>query len=177
MPAKIFLLKGDITEMAVEAIVNAANTALDFEYEAGSVVRNKGGERITEECERLAPRRLGAATATTAGNLKALFVIHAVIAQPGEKATAESIRLATRESLLRAEEKAIRSLALPALGTGQAGLGTEECAPIMLKAVLYHINMRTSLEKIYFVFQDDAALKVFEEVFQKLTARPQAGAA
>jgi O-acetyl-ADP-ribose deacetylase (regulator of RNase III) len=174
MPTKIYISKGDITDMAVEAIVNPANTDLLMGSGVAAAIRHKGGERIQEECERLAPIRLGAATVTTAGNLKALFVIHAATMRPGEKATAESIRLATRQTLFRAEEKAIKSLALPAIGTGAAGFRAEECARIMLKVVLEHIKTRSSLEKIYFVLYDDAALKAFEEAYQELTGRPAA---
>ena len=177
MPTKIYISKGDITDLAVEAIVNPANTDLAMESGVAAAIRRKGGERIQEECERLAPLRPGATAVTTAGNLRALFVIHAVTMRPGEKATAESIRLATRQILFRAEEKTIKSLALPAMGTGAAGFPTEQCAQIMLKVVLEHIKMRTSLEKICFVLYDEAALKAFEDAFQKLTARPQAGAA
>ena len=177
MPTKIYISKGDITDMPVEAIVNPANTDLLMDSGVSAAIRRKGGERIQEECERLAPLRLGATAVTTAGNLKALFVIHAAVSRPGEKATAEAIKLATRQILFRAEEKTIKSLALPALGTGAAGFPVEDCAQIMLKAVLEHIRIRTSLEKIHFVLYDDAALKTFEEAFQKLTARPQASAA
>jgi O-acetyl-ADP-ribose deacetylase len=177
MPTKIYISQGDITDMPVEAIVNPANTDLVMDTRVSGAIRRKGGERIQEECERLAPLRLGATAVTTAGNLKALFVIHAAAVRRGEKATAESIRLATRQILYRAEEKTIKSLALPAIGTGAAGFPVEDCAQIMLKAVLEHIGIRTSLEKIYFVLDDDAALKTFEEAFQKLTARPQASAA
>jgi O-acetyl-ADP-ribose deacetylase (regulator of RNase III) len=167
-------VQGDITEMAVDAIVNAANTDLTMDTGVAGAIRRKAGERIQDDCERLAPIRLGAAAVTTGGNLKALFIIHAASMPPGEKATAESLRLATRASLMRAEEKAIRSMAFPAIGAGVAGLSMAECAPIMLKAVLEHIKMRTSLEKIYFVLFDAAALKVFEETYQQLTARPAA---
>ncbi len=177
MPTKIYLVKGDITNVAVDAIVNPANTDLVLASGVAAAIRCKGGERIQEECDRLAPLRLGAAAATTGGNLQAIFVIHAASVRLGEKATAESIRLATRQSLFRAEEKAIKSLALPAIGTGAAGFPAGECAQIMLKVVLDHVKMRTSLEKIYFVLYDDATLKAFEEVLQKLTSRPQAGAA
>ena len=176
MPTKIYLIKGDITDMAVDAIVNPANTDLVLGSGVAGAIRRKGGERIQEECDRLAPLRLGAATVTTGGNLQAIFVIHAASMRLGEKATAESIRLATRQSLFSAEEKAIKSLALPAIGTGVAGFPAGECAQIMLKVVLDHIKVRTSLEKIYFVLYDDATHRVFEEVFQKLTLRPQAGA-
>jgi O-acetyl-ADP-ribose deacetylase (regulator of RNase III) len=174
MPTKIYISKGDITDMAVEAIVNPANTELLMGSGVAAAIRRKSGERIQEECERLAPIRLGAATVTTAGNLKALFVIHAATMRPGEKATAESIRLATRQTLFRAEEKAIKSLALPAIGTGAAGFPAQECARIMLKVVLEHIKTRSSLERIYFVLYDDTALKAFEETYQELTGRPAA---
>ena len=172
MPAKILFVQGDITEMAVDAIVNAVNTDLTMDTGVAGAIRRKAGERIQEECERLAPIRLGEAAVTTGVNLKALFVIHAASMRPEEKATAESLRLATRASLMRAEEKAIRSMAFPAIGTGVAGFSMAECAPIMLEAVLDHIKMRTSLEKIYFVLFDEAALKVFEDSYQQLTARP-----
>jgi O-acetyl-ADP-ribose deacetylase (regulator of RNase III) len=174
MPTKIYISKGDITDMAVEAIINPANTDLSMESGVAAAIRRKGGERIQEECERLAPIRLGATAVTTAGSLKPLFVIHAATMRPGEKATAESIRLATRQTLFRAEEKTIKSLALPAIGTGAAGFPAEECARIMLKVVLEHIKTRSSLEKIYFVLYDDAALKAFEEAYQELTGRPAA---
>ena len=172
MPTKIYISKGDITDLAVEAIINPANTDLLMGSGVAAAIRRKGGERIQEECERLAPIRLGAATVTTAGNLKALFVIHAAIVRPGERATEESVRLATKQALLRAEEKTIKSLALPAIGTGVAGLPAEQCARIMLKVVLEHIKMRTSLEKVCFVLYDDATLKVFEGTYQDLTGRP-----
>jgi O-acetyl-ADP-ribose deacetylase (regulator of RNase III) len=172
MPTRILFVQGDITEMAVDAIVNAANTDLTMDTGVAGAIRRKAGERIQAECERVAPIRLGEAAVTTGATLKALFVIHAASVRAGEKATAESLRLATRASLMRAEEKGIRSMAFPALGTGATGFSMAECAPIMLRAVLDHIKMRTSLEKIYFVLFDDAALKVFEDSYQQLTARP-----
>jgi len=172
MPTKILFVLGDITEMAVDAIVNAANTDLTMETGVAGAIRRKAGERIQEECERVAPIPLGAAAVTSGVTLKAYFVIHAATMRPEERATAESVRLATRASLMRGEEKGIRSMAFPALGTGVAGLSLAECAPIMLKAVLDHIKVRTSLEKIHFVLFDDAALKAFEETYQQLTARP-----
>jgi len=167
MPAKIQFLKGDITEMAVDAVVNAANTALQMEGGVAAAIRTKGGERIQEECEALAPVRLGAAVVTSAGNLKANFVIHAATMRPKQEATAESIRLATRACLMRAEEKALRSIAFSALGAGATSLSPAESAAIMLKAVREHIQVRTTLERIYFVLPDDATLQVFQEAYEK----------
>lgn len=174
MGVKIQFMKADITEMAMDAIVNAANTDLVMGSGVAGAIRQKGGEKIQEECERLGAVRLGAAAVTIGGNLKAHYVIHAASMRPGEKATVESIRQATHESLFRAEEKTFRSLALPALGAGAGGVSVEECAETMLRVVLDHVKMRTSLEKICFALFDDATLKVFEDTFQKLTRRPAA---
>jgi O-acetyl-ADP-ribose deacetylase (regulator of RNase III) len=177
MPAKIYFTKGDITELTVDAIVNAANTELVLETGLAAAIRHKGGEKIQEECERIGPIRLGAAAVTIGGNLKAHYVIHAASLRPSEKPTAESLRAAVRSSLMRAEEKTIRSIAFPAIGTGVGGFPVEQCAEIMLRAVGDHIKMRTSLEKIYFVLYDDATLQAFEQTYQRLTARSEKGAA
>jgi O-acetyl-ADP-ribose deacetylase (regulator of RNase III) len=176
MQAKIFFLKGDITDMAVDAIVNAANTDLALGAGVAGAIRRKGGPAIEQDCERLAPIALGGAAVTTGGNLKALYVIHAASMRWGGQTTAESLRLATRNTLLRTEEKTIKSLAFPAIGTGVAGFPMEECARIMLTEVFEHLKSRSSLERIYFVLYDDAALKVFEDTHTQLTARPASAA-
>lgn len=70
-------MQGDITEMAVDAIVNAANNDLILGAGVAGAIRRKGGPRVEEDCERAGPIRVGEAAVTTGGNLKALFVIHA----------------------------------------------------------------------------------------------------
>lgn len=171
-PAKITFLQGDITEMAVDAIVNAANNDLILGAGVAGAIRRKGGPRIEEDCERIGSIRLGEAAVTTGGNLKALYVIHAASMRLGGRTSAESLRMATRHSLLRAEEKGIKSIAFPAIGTGIAGFPMDECARIMIAEVLDHLKLRSSLEKVYFVLFDSDALKVFEETYSHLTARP-----
>ena len=171
MQVRITFAQGDISQIAVEALVIEANTELVMEGGVADAIRRKGGPRIQAECERLAPLRLGAAAATTGGNLRANYVIHAAIATPDGKATPESIRLATHQSLLRAQEKTIKTLAFPALGAGPAGVPIKECAQVMLKVVLEHVKMRTTLEKIFFVLDDDAAREVFEAAHRQLTSR------
>ncbi|HUX09324.1 MAG TPA: macro domain-containing protein [Terriglobia bacterium] len=175
MPAKIYFTKGDITEAEVDAIVNAANNDLVLGAGVAGAIRRKGGPRIQEECDRIGPIHLGETAVTTAGNLKAYYVIHAASMQLGGKTTAESLRTSTRNSLLRAEEKGFKTIAFPAVGTGIAGFPMDECASVMLSELLEHLKSRTSLEKIYFVLYDDAALKTFEETYTKLTAHPAAG--
>lgn len=87
--------------------------------------------------------------------------------------TANSLRKATRHSLLRAEEKAIRSIAFPAIGTGVAGFPMDDCARIMIAEVLDHLKLSSSLEKVFFVLYDDEAQKVFEETYNQLTVYPR----
>ncbi|HVA01202.1 MAG TPA: macro domain-containing protein [Terriglobia bacterium] len=174
MPAKIHFLKGDITNMEVDAIVNAANNDLMLGAGVAGAIRRKGGPRIEEECERIGPIRLGEAAVTPGGNLKAYYVIHAASMRLGGQTTAETLRSSTRASLLRAEEKGLKTIAFPAIGTGVAGFPMADCADIMVREVLDHLKSRSSLEDIYFVLYDDAALKVFEETYKKLTTRPEA---
>jgi O-acetyl-ADP-ribose deacetylase (regulator of RNase III) len=177
MQAKIYFLKGDITDLAVDAIVNAANTDLVLGAGVAGAIRRKGGSRIQEDCDAIGSIRLGETAVTMGGNLRANYVIHAASMRLGGQTTADSLRLATHNTLLRAEEKTIKSLALPAIGTGVAGFPMEECARIMLTEVLEHIRSRTTLDKIYFVLYDDAALRVFEETYTQLTGRPASRAA
>ncbi len=175
MSARIYFTKGDITEAEVDAVVNAANNDLQLGAGVAGAIRTKGGPRIQEECDRIGPVRLGETAVTTAGNLKAYYVIHAASMQLGGRTTAESLRNSTRNSLLRAEEKGFKTIAFPAIGTGIAGFPMQDCAEIMIGEVLEHLKSRTSLEKIYFVLFDDAALKTFEGTYMRLTARPAAG--
>ena len=175
MPVKIQFSKGDITEMAVDAIVNAANNDLMLGAGVAGAIRRKGGAP-SGECDRIGPIALGDAAVTTGGNLKALYVVHAASMQLGGQTTAESLRLSVKNTLDRAEEKAFRSIAFPAIGTGIAGFPMEQCARIMISETLEHLKARTSLERICFVLYDDAALKIFEETYRELTVRPaQAG--
>jgi O-acetyl-ADP-ribose deacetylase len=172
MMPKIHFLKGDITEMGVDALVNAANTDLVMSSGEAAAILAKGGPAVQEDCERLAPVPLGAAVVTTAGRLKALYVIHAASMRLGGRTSHESLRLAFHESLQRSEERGLKSIAIPAIGTGAAGFPVEECACIVLGEMLEHLKSRTSLENIYFVLYDESALKTFEETYAQLRAQP-----
>jgi O-acetyl-ADP-ribose deacetylase (regulator of RNase III) len=172
VPTKIHFVKGDITDMAVDAIVNAANTDLVLGAGVAGAIRRKGGRQVEEECGRIGPIALGEAAVTTGGSLKAHYVIHAASMRLGGRTTAESLRLSLRHSLRRAQEKAVQSIALPAIGTGVAGFPLEECAQIMIQETLEHLRSSSSVERIYFVLYDDAALKISKDAHQKLTGHP-----
>lgn len=168
-------MKGDITELDVDAIVNAANNDLILGGGVAGAIRTKGGPRIQEECDRIGPIRVGEAAVTTAGNLKAYYVIHAASMQLGGRTTSDSLHSSVRNSLLRAEEKGFKTIAFPAIGTGIAGFPMRDCAGIMIGEVLEHLKSHSSLEKIYFVLYDDATLQTFEETYRKIATHPAAG--
>lgn len=170
MATKILFTKGDLTDAGVDAIVNAANNDLILGAGVAGAIRRKGGPRIQEECDRIGAIQLGEAAVTTGGNLKARYVIHAASMGLGGATSADSLRASTRNSLLRAEEKRLKIIAFPAVGTGIAGFPMRECAQIMIGEVLKHIEAGTGLEEVHFVLYDDAALREFEETYRKTIA-------
>jgi len=172
--ARIELRQGDITEMAVEAIVNAANTQLLLGAGVAGAIRRKGGPSIQRECDAHGPVPLGEAAITGAGDLPARYCIHAASMGLGTRTTAESLRDSVQNSLLRAREKGLETIAFPAIGTGVAGFPMDECARIMFDAVLEHLGVGTSLEKVYFVLYGDDAHRSFQRELDALNRRLQA---
>ncbi len=168
---KIILMQGDLTEMDVDAIVNAANNDLQLGGGVAGAIRRKGGDAIQRECDVIGSVPVGGAAITTGGNLRARFVIHAASMQLGGATSARALKASTAHSLRIAAEKKLRSIAFPAVGTGIAGFPLSECAKIMLAEVAAHLRTPTSLEKIYFVLFDAAALEEFEKVRGEMTAR------
>ena len=170
---RIEIIQGDITEADVEAVVNAANNDLELGGGVAGAIRRKGGPSIQEECRRIGRIPLGEAAITGGGNLKAKYVIHAASMQLGGRTTAENLEASTRNSLCRADEKGIRSIAFPAVGTGIAGFDTKRCAEIMLGMAAEHRKGPTSLERIAFVLFDRGSLEIFQQKWAELEQREQ----
>jgi O-acetyl-ADP-ribose deacetylase (regulator of RNase III) len=168
---KILLMRGDLTEMETDAIVNAANNDLQLGGGVAGAIRRKGGDIIQQECNAIGSIPVGGAAITSGGNLKARFVIHAASMQLGGQTTAHALRSSTAHSLRIAAQKSLKTIAFPAVGTGIAGFPMVECAEIMFAEVAAHLKRGTSLQKIYFVLFDEAALKVFEKVQKRLESK------
>jgi len=116
---------------------------------------------------------LGEAVVTGAGALKARYVVHAAGMRPGLSATEDSIRNATRNSLLRAEELRIESVAFPAIGTGVGGLPAERAAKVMVSVVREHLSKPTSLRTVVFALYDRNVYNIFgEEMRRELGTNP-----
>lgn len=169
---RIEIIQGDITEAEVDAIVNAANNDLQLGGGVAGAIRRKGGPAIQQECDRIGRIPLGEAATTGGGNLKAKYVIHAASMQLGGRTTAENLEAATRNSLRRAEERHLRSIAFPAIGTGIAGFDTRRCAEIMLRVVSEHLQRPTSLERVVFVLYDEPTRAVFAETWAAMQSKP-----
>ena len=171
--ARMEIIQGDITEADAEAVVNAANNDLELGGGVAGAIRRKGGPAIQEECHRIGRVPLGEAAITGGGNLKAKYVIHAASMQLGGRTTAENLEVSTRNSLRRAEEKGIKSIAFPAVGTGIAGFDTKRCAEIMLGIASAHRNGKTSLERIVFVLFDRVSLEIFKQTWAEILERQE----
>lgn len=167
----IVLVKGDITEMETDAIVNPSNTELYLGAGVSGAIRAKGGDSIQIEMSALGGCPVGGAKITGAGSLKARYVIHAVGPRMGEGDEDEKLRSATRESLKRANELELESIAFPAISTGVFGFPVDRCANIMLSEVLDHLNSiaSSSLTKVIFCLFDDEAYETFSSTLKMET--------
>ncbi len=157
----IHLLIGDITDLDVDAIVNAANARLILGAGVAGAIRRKGGPSIQEECNRIGGTYVGGAVITNAGLLKAKKVIHAVGPRMGEGREDEKLADATRNSLLRAEEHGLKSIAFPAISTGIFGFPVDRCAGIMLKEAVQYLLHTGKVTDIYFCLWEQHVYTVF----------------
>jgi len=157
------LVEGDITDLEVDAIVNAANSQLKLGGGVAGAIRRKGGEIIQDECDEIGHCPVGDARITSGGALKAKYVIHAVGPVYGEGEEDEKLRNATLNSLKLAEQYKIRSLAFPAISTGIFGYPKERCADIMLSTTIAHLKGDTSLKQVIICLYDPLTLDIFKQ--------------
>jgi O-acetyl-ADP-ribose deacetylase (regulator of RNase III) len=174
---KIQLVQGDITEMNVDAVVNAANNDLVLGAGVAGAIRRKGGEQIQQECNDIGTIPVGTSAITSGGKLKARWVIHAASMELGGSTTAASLRGSTLHSLHLAKQKGLKSIAFPAIGAGIGGFPPRECAAIMLRAAMEHFRQPTSLETIYFVLYDPPTFEIFATVWENFQRELRAKAA
>jgi len=161
---RIVLLEGDIAEQQVDAIVNAANSALVLGSGVAGAIADRGGPSIAEECHALGPIEVGEAAVTGAGELAARLVIHAAGMPPGGRASEESVRASMRAALALADREGCRTLACPAIGAGVGGLSLQTCAEICLDEARRFAEAGSRLEEIRFVLLGEPAFRLFEMV-------------
>lgn len=167
--AGITLLRGDITEQSVDAVVNAANSSLLGGGGVDGAIHRKGGPKILDECRRLRASRYeeglpaGQAVATTAGELPARWVVHTVgpVYSTSEDRS-DVLASCFTESLRVAEELGARSVAFPAISTGVYRWPLDDAARIAARAVT---RSSADVPDIRFVLFDERALSAFQEAF------------
>lgn len=134
------VVRGDLTEQGVEAIVNAANSALAHGGGVAGAIVRRGGAEIQSESNALAPVAVGQAVVTGAGRLPCRYVIHTVGPVWGEGREEEKLRSAVRSALARAEERGLQSVALPAISTGIFGYPKAEGCRVIVEETTAHLR-------------------------------------
>jgi O-acetyl-ADP-ribose deacetylase len=159
----IEVLDTDITKLEVDAIANAANTALKHGGGVAAAISRAGGPSVQTESNQKAPIGLGEAIETTGGDMPCRWVIHAATMHLGGQTSAQAIRDATASTLRKADELGARSLALVAFGTGVGGFPLDEAARIEIDEVSRYLGAGGSaIERVVFAVRGDEARQAFE---------------
>ncbi|MHA1339349.1 MAG: macro domain-containing protein [Promethearchaeota archaeon] len=142
------LVEGDITLQKTDAIVNAANTQLILGAGVAGAIRRRGGPKIQEECNKLAPIKTGEAVITTGGNLDAKYVIHTagpIYYNYSKKEADELLRNSVLNSLKFLEREDINSITFPAISAGIYGFPAKRCSEVMINAVNEYMKQNKEL--------------------------------
>jgi O-acetyl-ADP-ribose deacetylase (regulator of RNase III) len=164
-------VKGDITDMATDAIVNAANSTLMGGGGVDGAIHRKGGPRILEECKRIRAEQwpdglsTGKAVITSGGNLKAKHVIHTVgpVWRDGSDNEEGLLADAYTNSLRLAVLNKLRTIAFPSISTGAYGYPVEKASRVAVKAVKRFLAIEDGLDEVVFVLFSDRDLNVHLE--------------
>ncbi|HJT58685.1 MAG TPA: O-acetyl-ADP-ribose deacetylase [Ktedonobacteraceae bacterium] len=158
------LMQGDIVKVQVDAIVNAANSALAGGGGVDGAIHRAGGPSIMQECRKIGGCPTGSAVATSAGKLPAKYVFHAVgPIYSGSKEDERLLTSAYQSCLDLAEQYALHSIAFPSLSTGAYGYPLNLAAPIALRTIVQHIQKPTGLKEVLMVLFGDQAYQAYEK--------------
>jgi O-acetyl-ADP-ribose deacetylase (regulator of RNase III) len=168
---KIVLREGDITRIAVDAMANAANSALAGGGGVDGAIHRAGGPAIMRELDRIRAQTggcpTGSAVATCAGDLPAKYVFHAVgpVYRDGRHGEADLLAGCYRKCLELAEERAVRTVSFPAISTGVYGYPQKAAAEIAIREVRSYLERpETTVQRVIFVLYGKAAYQVYREI-------------
>ena len=160
------IIVGDLVEQNVDAIVNAANNDLALGGGVAGAIRRRGGPSIQQECDAYGPIRVGEAAITGGGGLPAHHVIHAASMALGGRTSEVSLRSSMRHVFRLAREHGVRTIAIPAVGTGIAGFPIDECAGVMAGCLRDAQVAGWQPQEVRFVLFDEAAKLLFGPAFR-----------
>jgi len=159
--SRIELIKGDITKIELDAMVNAANTSLLGGGGVDGAIHKAGGRKILEECIKIRNKQggcpSGEAVITNAGNLKAKYVIHTVgpVWNGGDKGEFEILEKCYINTIKLAIDYNIKSLAFPCISTGVYRFPKDLAAKIAINVIKSLLDIHQQIEKVIFVCFDD----------------------
>lgn len=156
------LIRGDITDLEVDAFVFYARGDLALGSGFGTAISQRGGPAIQKELGELGPVETGHAVVTGAGKLKAAWIVHAVGPKFNEPDTEGKLRRTVLSALAAAEEKQIRRIALPAMGAGFYAVPLDLCARVMVEAIQDHLRGETGIEEVVICVVDQREFAPFE---------------
>ncbi len=160
---RVRVIKGDITEAPVDAIVNAANSHLQHGGGVAGAIVRKGGRIIQEESDRIGFVPVGQAAVTSAGTLSAKYVIHAVGPRWGEGEEEPKLRSAVKSALKQAEKLAIGSIAMPAISAGIFGFPKDRCARIMTEEIAAFTEGPAGVKRVDIYLMDPETIGFFSK--------------
>jgi len=169
--AAIELQQGDITCLAVDAIVNAANSRLAGGGGVDGAIHRAGGPSIMAECREIGACPTGTAVITTAGKLNARYVIHTVgpVYKGGTHGEPEFLANAYRTCLQLADSRSVASIAFPSISTGVYGYPVAKAACIALETVMRYLQQDSSLEQVIFVLFSAEDYAVYAQTLAGMT--------
>jgi len=165
---KVEIIRGDITKIQVDAIVNAANEALLPGGGVSGAIHRAAGPELAEACKAVAPCPTGEARITPGFRLPAKWVIHTVgpIWQGGTQNEPQLLESAYRSSLALAKQYGLRTVAFPSISTGIYGYPLEKAAPIALKVLL---DEAPNFDALYLVAFDEKTYEAYQKAYKSLT--------
>jgi O-acetyl-ADP-ribose deacetylase (regulator of RNase III) len=155
------LIRADITDLDAEAFVFYARQNLALGAGFGNAISKRGGAGIKAELEKLAPVPLTEAVVSSAGNLKAKYIVHAVGPSFQEEGLDAKLRQTLVNCLKRADEKGIRQIALPPMGAGFFGIPLSSCVELMVQALRDYLLGDTMLKEIILCANDEREYQAF----------------
>jgi len=156
------LIRGDIADLEVDAFVFDARTDLKLGSGYGGAITQRGGPVVQKELDAIGSLKVGQVVVTGAGNMKAEHIIHAVGPKFQEEDEDRKMREAVKNALIAADERGIRRVAFPPMGTGLYAFPLGKCAKLMFDVVKSYLENSSAIEEVVFCVRDTREYEPFE---------------